>query len=572
MTDEMEDIINEFIAESEETLDKVDPLFVELEAKGEDHEIVNKLFRSVHTIKGAAGFLGFQPIVDVAHGAENIMKKVRDEEIKLSRSLTDVVLKSVDMLRLLLRHIKEKDGKTEELTLLLNEQKQAIEHAVAHPDTEHRATSPAPAAHGVKPREAAGSDTSLTREDGKPTATPEKQDTIQTLRVDMNKIDKVMDLTGEMVLARNRLVNIMSRLDRKYTEDRDVQSLTEAVSFLDLITSDMQLKVMKMRMQPLEKVFNKFPRLVRDISGALGKTVELTVSGQDTEVDKSVIEHIGDALVHSIRNAIDHGIELPAERKATGKPEIGRVTITASQKGSQIVIEISDDGRGIDVDKVKCKAIEKGILTETDAAQISEEAAIKIIFLPGFSTAEVATELSGRGVGMDVVKTNISKLNGSIDVNTRKGLGTTFTIHIPLTLAIIQTLMVGIGEARYAIPLAPVEESIMIAPGDLSEVAGVQALVIRGKMCPLFNLAEILGQSNGSSSTARYAVVAAVGDRRFCLGVDRLFGQEEVVTKHVSGISATSSYILGASITGEGKVVFVLDLALISKGTVGAAA
>ncbi|NJC87314.1 MAG: chemotaxis protein CheA [Desulfuromonas sp.] len=387
---------------------------------------------------------------------------------------------------------------------------------------------------------------------------------MQTLRVDVDKIDKVMDLTGEVVLVRNRLLNIAHRLDQHYPDDENVQSLSEAVAFLDLITSDMQLGVMKMRMQPIQKVFSKFPRLVRDLSGQLGKLVDLKLSGEDTEVDRSVIEEIGDPMVHIIRNAMDHGLEMPQDRRASGKSERGTIFIGASQKGNQIVIEVSDDGRGINLERVKRKAIERKLISEDEAARLSEEAAINLLFLPGFSTNDVATEISGRGVGMDVVKTNISKLNGTVEVTTNQGKGSTFTIRIPLTLAIIQTLMVRAGGEQYAIPLAPVEETLMITKEHLSEISGSEALVIRGRVYPLFRLADVLGHHEEGEPEFRYAVVVSIGDKRFCVCVDELLGQEEVVIKSVAGINVKASYLLGATITGDGRVVFILDLAALA--------
>lgn len=581
MPDEMEEIIAEFVTESEETLDKIDPLFIELEANGDDKEILNRLFRSVHTIKGAAGFLGFHSMVDVSHSAENIMKKLRDGDIKVSRQLMDVVLKSVDMLRLLLKHVKDKDGAQENTTALVQELNHALEEsltassAVSSAVPVAPAVSAEPAAIPIEPQKVAATkmpspeipfvhDTTIA-EIGQQSETSARPESLQTLRVEVNKIDKVMDLTGEVVLVRNRLLNIVSRLEHQYSDDHDVQSLLEAVSFLDLITSDMQLGVMKMRMQPIAKVFSKFPRLVRDLAGPLGKYVDLKVAGEDTEVDKSVIEQIGDPMVHIIRNAIDHGLELPKDRVVKGKSEKGTISISASQRGNQIVIEVSDDGRGINIEKVKVKALQKKLITEDEAVHMTDEAAINLIFYPGFSTAEVATELSGRGVGMDVVKTNISRLNGTVEIATHKDKGSTFTIHIPLTLAIIQTLMVRSGNARYAIPLSPVEETLTVSEGDVSDMGGTEALIIRGKVYPLFALSSAIGDVRVAKTSCKYAVVVAIGEKRFCIGVDELLGQEEVVIKTVSGINTGSSFILGATITGDGKVVFILDLAAISK-------
>ncbi len=272
-------------------------------------------------------------------------------------------------------------------------------------------------------------------------------------------------------------------------------------------------------------------------------------------------------MVHIIRNAVDHGLEPPAERRSKRKPEAGTISIAASQKGNQIVIEVSDDGRGINIDKIKAKALEKKLISPEEAVRMTDEAALNLIFLPGFSTADTATELSGRGVGMDVVKTNISKLNGNVEIATRKDRGSTITIRIPLTLAIIQTLMVRCGNARYAVPLAPVEETLTVSEQVISGMGNAKALNIRVKVYPLFTLSGVIGGGSAApgDSGCRYAVVVAIGDKRFCIGVDELLGQEEVVIKTVSGINTGSSFILGATITGDGKVVFILDLAAISK-------
>ena len=286
-------------------------------------------------------------------------------------------------------------------------------------------------------------------------------------------------------------------------------------------------------------------------------------------MDRSVIEHIGDPLVHIIRNAIDHGIEPPDVRKGAGKKERGVISIDASQKGTQVLIQVSDDGRGIDIDRVKRKAVENGIVTAEDAERMTDEAAIHLIFQPGFTTMDVATELSGRGVGMDVVQTNISRLNGYVEIKTHRGGGTTFRISIPLTLAIIQSLMVRAGGGQYAIPLALVEEILRVAPKELSETAGQKVLVIRDRVHPFFELSELLGKKSPPDPAYRYVVVVAVGENRFCLGVDKLVGEEEVVIKPIDGLTMESSHMIGATITGEGKVVLILDLASISRNMSG---
>ncbi|MDI6864444.1 chemotaxis protein CheA [Thermodesulfovibrio yellowstonii] len=559
MADEMDEIINEFIVEAEEILEQLDPLFVELEQK-QDAEIINEIFRGMHTLKGAAGFLGFQNVVDVAHRAETILKKVREGEIPISAEITDAILKAVDTLRILISHIKAKEEITENIQPILDlldkalekaslqepEKTEEIEQKIEKAETEEIESKPS-----SKPEEVV-------------TQAPKEKE-VATLRVDVERIDKVMDLAGEIVLARNRLLNLSNKLEAKYAGDEHVEGLVETTAFLDRVTSDLQLAVMKMRMQPLQKVFVKFPRMVRDLARTLGKEVDLEIIGEDTEVDKSVIEHIGDPLVHIIRNSIDHGIESPEERISKGKPSKGKIVINAYQKGTQIVIDISDDGKGIDYEAVKAKAITKGLITLEEAEKMSEEAIINLIFLPGFSTKDVSTELSGRGVGMDVVKSNVAKLNGYVEIFTEKDKGTTFRISLPLTLAIIQAMMVQVGDEIYAIPQSMIEETLRIGIDEIKEVTGQRVLTIRDRVLPLFLLNEILSTTGGVDNDRKYILVASVGDRRFCISVDSVIGQEEIVIKTINGIDSEECGIMGATITGDGKVVLILDLAVLSR-------
>lgn len=558
MSDGMEEIIADFVTEAEESLEGIDPLFVELETRGQDKDLLNEIFRSMHTIKGAAGFLGFQSIVDVSHKMETIMKKLRDDEITISSRLMSVILKGVDMLKALLGHIKRGDGQDEDTAPILKELDEALLAAEGQPgDTGKVAVEAGPAVAA----DAQAQDKSPVQDKQSGSA----KDSMQTLRVDVDRIDKVMNLAGEIVLVRNRLLNIANYLEERYSGDEHVTGLQETVSFLDLVTSDMQLAVMKMRMQPIKKVFGKFPRLVRDIATNLGKDVELNISGEETEVDRSVIERIGDPMVHIIRNAIDHGLESTDERRKKGKPPKGKVEISAYQKGNNIIIEVSDDGKGIDIDRVKKKAVERALITAEEAERLGDDSVANLIFQPGFSTVETATELSGRGVGMDVVKTNISKLNGYIETITGRDAGTTFRISIPLTLAIIQALMVRSAGTQYAIPLGPIEETLKVSQTDIKDVTGNRVLTIRGKVHPVSELTRFLNQPSDGSSDSRYVLVIAAGDRRFCVAVDELLGQEEVVIKSIGGIDTEATGTLGATITGDGRIVLILDPASMSK-------
>jgi len=563
MADEMDEIINEFIIEAEEILDQLDPLFVELEQKGQDPEIINEIFRGMHTLKGAAGFLGFQNVVDVAHRAEAILKRLREGEMLISPEITDAILKATDTLRMLIVHIKAKEEVKEDLSpvlklldsVLSQETFKIVETKL---QTQEEKIQPAVP---LKPEfEEKTSKTEETVSQPK-----EKEKEVATLRVDVARIDKVMDLAGEIVLARNRLLNLASKLEVRYAGDEQVEGLVETTAFLDRVTSDLQLAVMKMRMQPLQKVFVKFPRMVRDLARTLGKDIDLEIIGEDTEVDKSVIEHIGDPLVHIIRNSIDHGIESPDERVLKGKPQKGKITINAYQKGTQIVIDIVDDGKGIDVEAVKAKAITRGLITLEEAEKMSNDAIINLIFLPGFSTKDVSTEVSGRGVGMDVVKSNVAKLNGYVEIFTEKDKGTTFRISLPLTLAIMQAMMIQVGEEIYAIPQSMIEETLRIGTSQVKEVAGQKVLTIRERVLPLFILNELLGVLESSNADQKYILVASVGDRRFCIAVDAVLGQEEIVIKTINGIDSEACGIMGATITGDGKVVLILDLALLSR-------
>jgi two-component system chemotaxis sensor kinase CheA len=588
MSDEMEEIISEFVTEAEETLEKIDPMFVDLETRGYDKDILNEIFRGMHTLKGAAGFLGFQPIIDVAHRAESIMKRLRDGDMTLTRDIMDVILKCVDMLRLLISHISAKDNVEENLVPLLsaldsviNSQEPADKEIDLKKEvgiSSETASQPeevkeiTPDIIELPPQTAGSAAASVS---SAPSAAAEEQvqqiskekEVVSTLRVDVTRIDKVMDLAGEIVLARNRILNLATKLEMTHSDDPNVESLLETTSFLDRVTSDLQLAVMKIRMQPIQKVFSRFPRMARDLSRSLGKEINLEIFGEGTEVDKSVIENIGDPLIHIIRNSIDHGIEQSDERIAKGKHAQGRIIISAYQKGTQIVIEVSDDGKGIDVEAVKRKALAQGIVTEEEVQKMPDETAINLIFLPGFSTKEVSTELSGRGVGMDVVKTNVGKLNGYVEVVTVKDEGSTFRISLPLTLAIIQSMMVRIGSEYYAMPQSMIEETLRVRRSDIKDVAGQNVLTIRSKVLPVFSMSETLGVRNGSSKVQdnRYVLVVSVADRRFCITVDELLGQEEIVIKTISGVDSEECGILGATITGDGKVVLILDLAVMAR-------
>lgn len=530
--DEMQEIIQDFLNESSEILAGLDNKFVELEKTPEDLQLLNDIFRSAHTIKGAAGFLGFKQLVEVAHATENVLNKLRQGEMKLNSGIMDVILEGVDFIKLLLGNIRDNNQKEEDLSVITARLNGVLEL-------------------GVGSQEVGSSEPSPERPVQQVTQTE------QTIRVDTKRLDDVLNLVGELVLGRNRLIKLNSMVEGTDWEMAPV--FNEVASHIDLITADLQLAVMKTRMQPVGKVFGKFPRLVRDLARISNKEIDLQLSGEDTEVDKSVVEEIGDPLVHLIRNSIDHGIEPPDAREAKGKARKGTVALSAYQEGDHIVIEVSDDGKGIDAGTVRAKAIEKGLITESDAGKMSDKEILSFIFLPGFSTAKVVTDVSGRGVGMDVVKTNISKLNGVIEIDSRPGVGTRFSIKLPLTMAIIQTLMVGVGGEAFAIPLSNVIEAIKVTPSHLHTVEGIEVITLRESVLPVIRLSERFNIIMEYGDCG-YVVVITVNGRNYGIFVDRLIGQEEVVIKPLDDCAKSAEEVAGATITGDGKVVLILDV------------
>ncbi len=386
----------------------------------------------------------------------------------------------------------------------------------------------------------------------------------QTIRVDVKRLDHLMNLIGELVLAKNRLIKINDDVEERYEGEEFLEELNQVVSIVSLVTTDLQIAVMKTRMLPIGKVFNKFPRMIRDLTRELNKKMELELAGEDTELDKSIVEEIGDPLVHIIRNSCDHGIEMPAVRLAAGKPETGTITLKAYNEGNAIVIQIDDDGKGLDAEMLKNKSVEKGIITEKEADLMSDKEAFALIFKPGFSTAAAVTSVSGRGVGMDVVKTNIEKLNGIIDIESEIGKGTSLKLKIPLTLAIIQALLVGVQEEHYAIPLASVLETVRISKDEIYSVENRSVLRLRDEVLSLVHIGDIFEVERIlDSSEYAYVVVLGLGSSKLGLIVDSLVGQEEIVIKSMGDYLAGIEGIAGATIRGDGGVTLIVDVAAL---------
>ena len=383
----------------------------------------------------------------------------------------------------------------------------------------------------------------------------------QTIRVEVKRLDQLMNLSGELVLSKNRLLTIYDELQERYDGEQFLDKLNQVANSLSIITTDIQLAVMKTRMQPVAKVFSKFPRVVRDLSRELGKQIELELSGEETELDKSIIEEIGDPIMHMIRNSCDHGVEDPATRLSLGKPERGVVQLKAYNEGNHIIIEIADDGKGLDADMLRQKCIEKNLITEKEADQMSDKEAFALIFKPGFSTAQKVTSVSGRGVGMDVVKTNIEKLNGIIEIDSELGKGSVFRLKIPLTLAIMQSLLVGAQEEYYAIPLASVMETVRVPIDSIYTIEGKNVLRLRDEVISLVRLADVFNVKQVfESDTQAYVVIIGVAEAKLGVIIDTLVGQEEIVIKSMGDYLQNIPGIAGATIRGDGRVTLIVDV------------
>jgi two-component system chemotaxis sensor kinase CheA len=558
--DEMREIINDFLVEAEELVDSLDNNLVALEERPNDLDLLNEIFRAAHTIKGTSGFLGLDKIMSLTHNMEDVLNKLRKEELRVTSDIMDVVLESVDMLKILLEdvsHGRESDLDIEGVGAKL----------IAVVEGGSSSDVPAEEAKPAKPKEPPA-ETAL--KDVGPekakTATAKKETAQkgidQTIRVDVDRLDSLMNLMGELVLGRNTLMQTSNRFVKKHEDLDGIDDLTRAGAQINFITTEIQTAVMKMRMLPIGKVFSKFPRMVRDLAREKNKKINLDIYGEETELDKSVIEEIGDPLVHLIRNSCDHGIESPEERVAAGKPETGTIRLGAAQEGSSIVVNIEDDGKGMDVEAIKKKAVERGLITKEAAEKLSNQEAFRFIFRPGFSTAKKVTNVSGRGVGMDVVKTNIEKLKGIIDIESTFGVGSRISVKLPLTLAIIQGLLVISQGELYIIPLGSVLEMIRISREDIDSVNRHDVITLRGGVLPLVGLNHILrGDRGGSCENEKpYVVVVGLAEKRLGLIVDELLGQEEVVIKSMGEMLGVTKGVAGATILGDGRVRLIVDL------------
>ena len=604
----MDDLIKEFLVESNENLDRLDSELVKLESDPSSQELLSSIFRTIHTIKGSCGFLGFSKLEKVAHAGESLLSRLRDGKISLAPELTTGLLSMVDAIRTMLDAIQstEQDGKESYPALIetLKRLQQAAPETGAKPvppseplkktgpetgkaektsakeqekgpaenvassqpgpavpvmpdqaESEHRQPGESAASSGLPPAED-NSSALHGNEDARTGSAP-----AETIRVDVHLLDRLMNLVGELVLTRNQITQFSAR--------QDDPNLTIPTQQLNLLTSELQEEVMKTRMQPISNIFDKFPRVVRDVAMSCGKHVQIEMEGKETELDKSLLEAIKDPLTHIVRNSVDHGIEMPEKRADCGKRSEGHIKLRACHEGGQVLVEISDDGAGIDSARVKNKALERGLITAQQAAHMSEREILSMIFLPGFSTAEKVTNLSGRGVGMDVVKTNIERVNGSVDLQSTPGKGTTVKIKIPLTLAIVRAVIVQSNGKRFAIPQVSIQELVRLdgdsAQTGIEQVHGVPVYRIRGRLLPLVYLSEELklkkrAAEGKEQDDAANIVVLQADDHLFGLVVDEINDSEEIVVKPLSKQLKATKVFAGATIMGDGKVALILDV------------
>ncbi|MGZ8547238.1 MAG: hybrid sensor histidine kinase/response regulator [Sulfuricurvum sp.] len=660
--DEFEEILQDFLIEAFELIEQLDQDLVELETRPEDLELLNRIFRVAHTIKGASSFLNFDILTQLTHHMENLLNMARHGDLIIDSNVMDVILESIDLMKALLVRIRDSgldtglevlecverldavaNGEVTEPVAVVDEPIAAVEEILSDEmdysqmsdeeveaeierllaekqaeaaakrsskqapteepdyssmsdeevdaeierllvekqaeDTAKRSSKqvvPAPPVVAPMPQPkpvAAAPRKSEPKEEGESKSSGTVE---QTIRVDVKRLDHLMNLIGELVLGKNRLIKINDDVEERYEGEAFLEELNQVVSIVSLVTTDLQIAVMKTRMLPIGKVFNKFPRMIRDLSRELNKKIELEIAGEDTELDKSIVEEIGDPLVHIIRNSCDHGIETPDIRLAAGKEETGTIHLKAYHEGNHIVIQIIDDGKGLDADMLKMKSIEKGVITEKEADAMSEKEAFGLIFRPGFSTAAQVTSVSGRGVGMDVVKTNIEKLNGMIDIDSEVGRGTSMKLKIPLTLAIIQALLVGVQEEYYAIPLASVLETVRISKEDIYTVENRSVMRLRDEVLSLVHIGDIFEVERVfDNSEHAYVVVLGLAESKIGLIVDTLIGQEEIVIKSLGEYLKGIEGIAGATIRGDGGVTLIVDVAALMqmaksvKSTVG---
>jgi len=624
--DEMQEYKQEFLQEAKEYLDVMNQNFIKLE-KG-DREAINEIFRVAHTIKGMAGFMGFKNLEELCHKLESAMGRIRDENIEVTSDMIDIMLKAVDTIEEMINKIENEDSDDVNIEEVINElQKLTAEDVESGEETTEtkdvkdanvqinivlsedcvmksvraalilESLSEVAEIVGTSPDEKkidkGEFDRSFTiylkadkidelesvlsriaeidkyeiieivpqtkqKLPDEPKEEPKKVKKLESIRVNISQLDTIMNLVGELVISKSRLLQIAI--------EYDIPELREAVSIMDKAITSLQDEIMQMRMVKVERVFSKFPRMVRDLARKLGKKVDLIMEGLDTELDRTVLDEISDPLVHLIRNAVDHGIESPEERKKAGKDEVGRIRLSAWREKNNVIIEIEDDGRGLDVEKIKQKAMERGLITQNEAESMSDEEIKMLIFTPGFSTRDEASEISGRGVGMDVVKTTVEKLGGTIKIFSEKGKGTKIRIQLPPTVAIIKSLLIKVGDETYAIPISSVVEALYVTDENLKFIHGSPFLLVRGKLIPAFYLRDLFGTNGKKTEEKEVGIIVEKEGEKFALIVDAISEQQEIVIKPLTGFLSKVKGFSGVTILGDGRVVPIIDVSSLIGG------
>ncbi len=605
----MEDLLQDFLQEAHDLLSDVDNKLVELEKTPDDRGLLNDIFRGFHTVKGGAGFLNDGELVTLCHLTENLFDRLRNAELQLTPELMDVIMAATqgvrDMFNELGQLVQPRPADPAVVAALQGALEVGVAPApamavspeatspevvggaesggpdwnVLHAVVTGQPVAPEPKVEVVSKREVAPSVTpapapapmvekasapspfgrrAVDRPGGQPTTArrAEERGRENTIRVDTSRLDQVLNLSGEIGLTKNRLTSLRADILAGKSDSETLHALDQAVSQLDLLVSDLQNSVMKTRMQPIGRLFQKYPRIARDLARQLGKDVELVLAGEETEVDKTMIEDLADPLIHLIRNAVDHGVEMPEERAAAGKAAKSLVRLEARQEGDHIVLIIADDGKGMSAERIRAKAVDKGLISEEEANTLDERQSLNLIFLPGFSTKTQISDVSGRGVGMDVVKTNIQKLNGAIEIRSEPGKGSVFIISLPLTLAILPVLLVLLGEQPFALPLSLVREILPIEHERIQEVGGKETLVVRGEVLPVISLARLLGWP--MEKAPEYGVFMQTAERSFILGVDSFAGRDDAVIKSLEDFRPKG--VAGVTTLSNGQIVLILDM------------
>jgi two-component system chemotaxis sensor kinase CheA len=619
----MEDLLQDFLVEASDLLSGVDNKLVELEKNPSDRALLNDIFRGFHTIKGGAGFLSAAELVTLCHLTENLFDKLRNGELSITAEAMDVIMDATGSVRQMFDWLERGQRPPAADPMLIEHLKQAIAGHLtlgaapsasastsasksasasvpavtsgkgsgeappwdaffeAITGTEEAQAEAAPSVEAVVAPASATTPPPMTEIPptavpaalgrrvgdkpgyGGPTGRREGEKTRDnSIRVDTARLDQVLNLSGEIGLTKNRLTSLRSDILNGRSDSETLHALDAAVSQLDLLVSDLQNAVMKTRMQPIGRLFQKYPRIARDLARGLGKDVELILTGEDTEIDKTMIEDLSDPIIHLIRNAVDHGIEAPKERLSFGKTEKSQVRLEARQEGDHIVIIVSDDGRGMNAERLRAKAVEKGLISDEEANTMDERQSFNLVFLAGFSTCEKVSDVSGRGVGMDVVRTNIQKLNGAIEIRSTMGKGTSFIISLPLTLAILPVLLVRLGDQPFAVPLSMVREILPIDPAELQEVGGRATMVVRGEILPVLPLPYLLGWPQ--EQIPEYGVLMQTADASFILAIDSFAGRDDAVIKSLDDFRPKG--VAGVTTLSNGQIVLILDIKELLSG------